>query len=201
MPLIRRPSPAAPDPAAPAPAFTGGTAEERWAAARAAAGSAEAVPTLAAALATEPDMRVREAIFTSLALIDTDASVQAVLAHVRSDDAGMRTAALDALRAMPRRAGRHLPALLRDPDADVRILACDLCRSVAPPELHALLGPLLETEPEANVCAAAVEVLADGGGPDILPALSRCAARFGGDPFLAFSIRIAAARIAAQRCG
>ncbi|MFG1465049.1 HEAT repeat domain-containing protein [Xanthobacter sp. DSM 24535] len=203
MPLIRGASPASGDrltvgdPPAPA-SLAGATSEERWAAARAAAGSAGNVPILQAALMSETDPRVREAIFTSLALINTDESAQAVLPHLRSDDAQMRTAALDALRTMPDRVAGHLPALLEDPDADVRLLACDLCRALPPAPLHTLLTALLLREQEANVCAAAVEVLADCGSPDVLPALHQCAERFTGDPFLSFSIEVAARRIASQ---
>ncbi|MEP9378153.1 HEAT repeat domain-containing protein [Aquabacter sp. CN5-332] len=199
MPLIRNTSQ---KPSAPPPSHAGltsGTSEERWAAARAAANSAGNVAALEAALSEERDPRVREAIFTSLALINTDESVRAVLQHVRSDDARVRTGALDALRAMPERTAGHLPALLSDPDSDVRLLACELCRSVPLAQMHEMLGRLLATESEANVCAAAVDVLADCGGREMLPALSQCANRFGNDPFLAFSIKVAIQRIASQR--
>ncbi|MFG1425875.1 HEAT repeat domain-containing protein [Roseixanthobacter glucoisosaccharinicivorans] len=200
MPLIRTTSSMPPDAPASSPAgLTSGSSEDRWAAARAAGGSARNVAALRAALAQEQDPRVREAIFTSLALINTDDSIEAVLPHVRSDDARLRTGALDALRAMPERTARHLPALLADADSDVRVLACDLCRALPLAALHELLGALLARETEPNVCAAAVDVLADCGGQEILPALSHCALRFGGDPFLTFSIKIAKERIAAQR--
>ena len=60
------------------------------------------------------------------------------------------------------------------------------------------LGPkveILATESQANVCAAAVEVLAEVGGPELLPALAECAARFPDDPFLAFAVQVASERI------
>jgi hypothetical protein len=43
--------------------------------------------------------------------------------------------------------------------------------------------------------AAAVEVLAEIGQPDVLPALASCAERFAGDEFLAFSLKVAVERI------
>ena len=58
-----------------------------------------------------------------------------------------------------------------------------------------LLCELLDAELEANVCASAVEVLAEVGGPAALPALARCEARFRGTSFLEFAIRITADRI------
>ena len=57
----------------------------------------------------------------------------------------------------------------------------------------------LERDTEANVCAAAIEVLAEIGLPAALPALEKCACAFSDQSFLSFSIRIAAERIASQR--
>ena len=107
----------------------------------------------------------------------------------------LRTAALDALRAMPEASRPHVAGLLADPDADVRLLSCELARGLPEGEANRLLGDLLERETEKNVAAAAVEVLAEIGRPEVLPALARCAERFADDPFLAFSIKVATDRI------
>jgi hypothetical protein len=48
------------------------------------------------------------------------------------------------------------------------------------------------------VCAAAVESLAEIGGAEALPALTRCAERFRENSFLQFSISVAIDRIRAQ---
>ncbi len=193
MPLIRKPS--APS-QAPAPAsLTAATSDERWAAARAAVDKPDGAALLATALVQESDRRVREAIFTALARIATTQSADAVVPYLRSDDASLRTGAIDALRAMPRAAAGHLPRLLADADADVRILSCELARDLPEPEANRLLCDLLEGESEKNVCAAAVEVLADIGNPTALPTLQRCAARFASDAFVAFSIRVAIERL------
>ena len=119
---------------------------------------------------------------------------------LRSDDASLRTGALDALRAMPRRAvAPHLPRLLADPDADVRLLSCELVRDLPAERGQRGCCAICSTrETETNVCAAAVEVLAEIGGPEALPALARCAERFADDPFLAFAIKVATDRIGAQ---
>lgn len=201
MPLIRRELTAPTSPRGAAAdvmaALTSGSADARWTAARGLAGSPEGVQALAGALLTEADPRVREAIFTSLARAGTPQSVAAVLPHLRSDDAEVRTGALDALRAMPEAARPHLAALLKDGDPDVRLLACEIVRELPGPDAVGLLGDLLKRESEANVCAAAVEVVAEIGDPSILPALARCAQRFDHEPFLIFAIRVATNRIGA----
>ena len=173
--------------------------EERWAAVRAAAGLPDGVQALAGALASETDVRVREAIFTALARIGTHDCAAVVAPYIRSDDASLRTGALDALRLMPEAVAALLPALLADADADVRLLACDLARNLPGDAASRSLSALLQREPEANVCAAAVEVLAEVGGVDALRALEACRARFAGDPFLSFAITVAAERIGALR--
>jgi HEAT repeat protein len=196
MPLIRKSPEAAPSPsmASPAGALRGGTPDERWAAARALA-IPEGVGALAEALIAETDPRIREAILTSLARIGSPEAAAAVVPHIRSDDASVRTAALDALRAMPGAAATALPDLLADADADVRLLACELVRALPTPEATRLLCVLIERDAEANVCAAAIDVLAEAAGPDALPALALCADRFSDQPFLTFAAKIAAERI------
>jgi HEAT repeat protein len=170
-------------------ALLSGSPEERWRAARTVAEMGADAPLLTQALELEEDSRVREAIFTGLARIATPEAALAALPYLRSDDANLRAGALDALRMMPEASRPHLTALLRDPDADVRLLACDLLRGQATSEATLMLTALLETEPEANVCAAAVEVLAEVGGPLAVPSLQRCAHRFRSDPFLGFAIK------------
>jgi HEAT repeat protein len=154
---------------------------------------------LAQALKTEADLRVREAIFTSLVRIGSTDAVDAVIPCLRGDDAALRTGALDALRAMIGAVRPVLPALLSDPDADIRLLVCDLARELPSTEATRMLCDVLSHETEANVCAAAVDVLADLGGPDALPMLQATAARFGDVTFLTFAVKIAMERILAEQ--
>ena len=202
MPLIRKaPGAAAPPPspgAAKVAALTDGSDEERWSAARAAADDPDAVPALADAVARERDPRVREAMFTSLSRIRTAASVEALLPLLRSDDSALRTGALDALRAMKGVVRPYVAQLIHDQDSDVRLLACELVRTLPSEDASGLLCALIDAELEPTVCASAIEVLAEVGGPEALPALARCAARFRTTPFLLFSIRITTDRIRSQ---
>lgn len=198
MPLVRKPSTPTPSVAAGSPALLrDGTTDERWMAARSLTTPAD-IQALEGALANEAEARVREAILTSLGRIATEESAAVVIPYIRSDDASLRTAALDVLLTMPGAVAASLPGLLGDPDPDVRLLACELARVMPGAEPSRLLGALIDREPEANVCAAAIEVLAEVGGPEAVPALQRCAARFPHEPFLVFSIKVAVQRIGAQ---
>jgi HEAT repeat protein len=206
MPLIRKgpETTAAPAPERPEQALAAlgaGDADARWNAARGLAGHAAAVSALAQAARRETDPRVREALFTSLARIDTPEAADAVIAFVRSDDADVRTEALDALRIMIGAVRPRLPELLSDDDDDVRILCCDLVRELSSAEASRLLGPLLVGDSAPNVCAAAVDVLAEVGDPSVLPSLEACAARFPGETFLVFAAKVAAERIADEHAG
>jgi HEAT repeat protein len=202
MPLVKKtfaPSPPAESGAESLRAkLCSGSPEERWTAARGLSRFADAVPTLSAALEGEANENVREAIFTSLARIASDESFAALLPYLRTDDAKSRTAALDALKLMPGIARAHLPDLLHDPDPDIRLLACDLARLVPEIETAELLARLAQSDPLANICAAAIDVLAEIGTAAQLPALASSAARFPSEPFLAFSARIAAEHIRAR---
>jgi HEAT repeat protein len=205
MPLIRKPAwdKRKPDTAAAQPdavlaALTDGNEDERWAAARAAVSITGAVDALAAALRLEADARVREAMFTSLTRIGSSESVGAIIPLLRADDASLRTGAIDALRAMPVAVLDYMPALVSDADTDVRILSCDIARVLPGEQATSIMSALLAREPDANVCAAAIDVLAEVGGPAVLPALDSCAARFPQMPFIAFAVRIARDRILSQ---
>lgn len=199
MPLIRTESAKPGTEGAPAvdlaAELKNASSDARWAAARNAADRPETVPILAEALARESSERVREAIVTSLVRIATAEAASALLPYLRSDDANLRTCALDGLRAMPELSKPYLQQLLVDPDGDVRLLACDLARNLSGPEVPQLLCDLLETDPSSTVCAAAVEALAEIGDADAVASLERCAARFRDVPFLVFAVKIASERL------
>jgi HEAT repeat protein len=193
MPLIRKESDASVSREA-LPSLASVSPDERWVAARATRDPA-AIPPLGEALAHERDARVREAIFTALARIASAESAQVLLPYLRVDDANMRTGAMDALRAMQAASRPYLPGLLTDPDPHVRLLACDLVRDVGGADGPGWLCALIETEPEVNVCAAAVEALGEIADAAAAASLSRCAERFPDDPFLGFAIKVVAERL------
>ena len=170
-------------------------AESRWTAARALAGQADAVPALAAALGREPTPRVREALMTALIRIGNAASVEVILPYLRSQDAGQRAAAIEALQALPDAIAPFMAPLLSDSDSDVRLLATELARNMEAPKATRLLCELIEREHHPNVCAAAIDVLTEVGTLEALPTLEKCAARFAATPFLPFAISVAMSRI------
>ena len=169
--------------------------DQRWTAARALGGHPGAVPALAAALKAEHVPRVREAIMTALVRVGDEASVQTLLPYLRSSDAARRGAAIDALQSLPAAIAPFLAALLQDTDSDVRILAIELVRGLPAPEATRLLCGLLANETHPNVCASAVDALAELGTPDALPVLQEWAVRFAKTAFLPFAISVAIARI------
>lgn len=200
MPLIRK----APDAGTPSSASVGDAAGtlrsvadpgQRRQAARALASRPDAVPDLAAALGSESEPAVREAIFASLTAIGGEGAVQALVAALRTDDAGLRNGALEALRSMPEAVQPHLPRLLADDDCDVRILATELARGLPAGDATAVLCAMLARETQPNACGAALDVLTEVGTPNALPTLRTVAARFASDPFVPFAAQVAIARI------
>ncbi len=199
MPLIRKEpivSSAPPTLANSRADLKSGSSEARWSAARALAKDPSSVASLGDALMVEEDPRVREALFTSLAHIQTPDAVGAILPHIRSEDAAIRGGALDALISIPQAVESQLSSLLNDPDADVRLLVCDVVRRLPGSVASRYLCELLSHETQANVCGAAVEALSEVGQQDALPVLAMCAERFVSEPFLLFSIKAASHRIA-----
>jgi HEAT repeat protein len=202
MPFIKR-GESAPgrkaDASPPVAALGSPDAQARWSAARALGGNAAAVPALAAALAAEDVARVREAIVTALVRVGDEASIRALLPYLRSQDSALRAAAIEALQALPEATLPFMTALLADTDTDVRILATELARNMPAKDATRVLCGVLESDPHPNVCAAAIEVLAEVGTSAAVPALTACAARFSGTPFLPFAASTAIARISGAK--
>jgi HEAT repeat protein len=202
MPLVRRDntvprqeSPGDQDPAPLVARLDSEDADERWRAARALSDHTDAVPALAAALGRESAPQVSEAIITALMRIGGEAGIAALVPYLRSSDAARRSAVTEALQALPQAIAPFLTALLDDADPDVRIRAVELARGMPAREATALLSALILREGDANVCAAAIDVLSELGTRDALPALRACAEKFAGTPFLPFAISVAIARI------
>lgn len=201
MPFVKRgavPSTAdqlAQDSAAAIANLTNPQAETRWSAARSLGNYPQAIPALAVALGIERVSRVREAIITALISIGDEASVRALLPYLRSQDAGLRSATVEALQSLPNAISSFVDQLLKDSDSDVRLVATELVRNMPSGKATEALCRLLERERDPNVCAAAIELLAEVGTRDAVPALQSCAERFAGVPFLAFAASTAIARI------
>ncbi len=172
MPLVRKPVGAAADAgrdaAAVLAALASGTDDERWAAARAAAELPGGVAALGRGAARRERVRAcaRRCSRPGAHRARRRAS-SAVLPFLRSDDASSAHGRLDALRAMHERgSAAHLPRLLarprcRRPRARAASSSREHARATRPTRCSATCST---REPEQNVCAAAVDVLAEIGG-------------------------------------
>jgi HEAT repeat protein len=207
MPLVRAdhaaepvPSGLADDPGDPRPLLARLHAAEpsqRRAAARGLAAYPPAAAELCARLGVEPAASVRSVILTSLIGMQSDAVVCGLLPCLRSEDAALRNGVIEALQRMPDALVPHIRPLLEDEDSDVRIFAVNVLGALAHPQAPRWLEAVLRCDPHVNVCAAAVEGLAELGDAASVPALAGLAARFPGEQFIAFAVQAALARIGA----
>lgn len=182
MPLVRR------DPLKPTMASTASEPTPRR--------SAE---ELGRALATERDLRARDALLAALLAIADPAAAAVLAGHLRSEDAGLRNACIETLQAMPAAAGAVMPDLLSDPDPDVRLLATEIVRTQPTDVANELLAGLLDGETHPNVCGAAVEVLAEVGTVAAVPALEAARTRFAAQAFLPMAIDTVLVRLGQGR--
>lgn len=159
----------------------------------------EAADDLGLALEKEKDLRRREALLAALLAISDPSAAEALALHLRSEDAWLRNACIETLQAMPAAAASVLPGLLSDPDPDVRLLATEIVRTQPTEAASDLLAGLLDAETHPNVCGAAVEVLAEVGTADAMPALLAARARFASEAFLPLAIDTVLARLGSGR--
>ncbi|GGB28278.1 PBS lyase [Sphingomonas metalli] len=170
------------------------TASERRAAVRRLEDSVEGQAALCRRLPDETAASVREAILAALIRHRSPAIAAALLPLLRSEDPALRNAAIEGLAEMPDEVAPHIEALLADPDSDVRIFAANLLGVL--PHVRAgewLLAAL--SDDHVNVCGAAIDGLAEIGGPDAADALDAVPGRFPGHRFIAFAAGVAARRI------
>jgi len=166
----------------------------RWAA-RDLAVYPEAVAALTERLEKEPDGTVREAILTSLMLINTSAAVEGLVRCLRSEDAALRNGAIEAMKSMPDAVTPIITGLLRDPDSDVRIFAVNILESLRHPDVEKWLIEVISQDAHVNVCATAVDLLGELGTAAAVGPLEALKARFPGETYIAFSVDIALKRI------
>ncbi|SDE97456.1 HEAT repeat domain-containing protein [Rhodospira trueperi] len=115
-------------------------------------------------------------------------TVEALISLMRSKNASVRVQTVSALQQVPDETAAFVPALMSDPDPNVRILTANLLQDFAHPDTHAWLRALLRTDTHVNVCMAAVEALAETGTPDMVEDLDRLVDRFPDQPFVAAAV-------------
>ena len=172
------------------------TPAERRAAASQLAGDPEAAGELVAALVREDNAGVRAAMLAALVTINTPEAAAGLAVMVGSNDAGLRNAACDALRDMGDAGRAAVDSLLASPDPGLRIFAVGLLQTPGDARAHERLRVILAREQELNVALAAIEALAQIGGPEDTDALRACAARFSHESFARFAAELACRRLA-----
>lgn len=170
----------------------------RRAAARELANHPDAAMALCDRLEVETSPSVRAVLMTSLIKLQSPDVAARLAMHLRSDDAPLRNAVIEALQEMPEAFSPHLQQLLADPDSDVRIFAVNILGALRHASAPRWLAQVLAGEAHVNVCAAAVDALAEVGGLEAIDALDALRDRFGGEPFMTFAIDTAIRRIRGQ---
>ncbi len=173
-------------------------ARARRNAARELADHPQAAMALCDRLEHERGPSVRAVLFTSLIRLQSPDVAGRLAMHLRSDDAQLRNGAIEALQEMPDAIAPHLSDLLNDDDSDVRIFAVNILGALRFEEAPRLLTEVLRKESHINVCAAAVDALAEVGGMEAIEALEELRARFADDAFIVFAVDTAIRRIRAD---
>jgi HEAT repeat protein len=132
----------------------------------------DAVPLLAGLLA-HGHLGVQEAADGALRRIGGRAAVQAVIPHLRSDEAPARNLAMDILREIGAQDFPSLVSLLHDPDSDIRIYASDILGSTKSPLAVEPLCEALLKDPEVNVRYQAAVSLGSLGDPEAARCLNK----------------------------
>jgi HEAT repeat protein len=171
------------------------TGVRRWAA-RDLVAHPQAAAAVCAQLSRERDSSVRSVLFSSAARLGGAVVAEALLPLLRSEDPGLRNGAIEVLSGLPNAVAPHIERLLHDADGDVRIFSVNLLGDLPHPQVPQWLAQVLLHETAVNVVGAALEVLAEVGTPDSLPALQAAARRFADDAYIVFAVDLAIARIA-----
>jgi HEAT repeat protein len=143
----------------------------------------------------EPDRAVLDLLLTLLVESSSRAVVVRLLPCLASQDAGLRGAVAEALEQMPGPLSVEIRSLLGHHDPDVRLQAVVALQHARIPSAPQLLLEVLAQDEHVNVCAAALEGLAEVGEAEALPTVEALPARFPDVPFVAFAAGVCAARI------
>ena len=164
-------------------------------------GAPWAVAALCARAGVEVDDTVRESILTVMMGCRSRATVEGLLPYLASPNPSLRNGVVDVLRVMAEAVGPHVDGILRNQDAAVRLMGIDLLVGLHDARVPAWLVGVIERDDDLNVCAAAVDALAEIGEPAAVPALKAVLERFPAVPFLEFAVRTAIARIGNSKGG
>jgi len=171
---------------------------ERRAAVRGLAAFPDSMVFLYEHLAVETNNSVRSLVFVELINHKSFAVAGDLLCLLASEDANLRGGAIEALQEMPDEMAPHVEAMLVDPDSDVRIGVVAILAALRHPKVPIWLQEVIERDPHVNVCAAAIDALAEVGEPRSIPALIALAKRFRDIAFIQFAVAAATRRISGR---
>lgn len=155
----------------------------------------EGMPILCDHLERERAVSVRSVIMTALIQSRSGVAVEGLIRYLRSENTALRNEAIEALQEMPDEIAPYMEALLCDPESDVRIFAVNILAVLPNSRAPEWLQKVILEDGHVNVCAAAVDCLAEVGTPASIPALKELRLRFGDQPFMTFAIEAALRRI------
>ncbi|MBV5310920.1 HEAT repeat domain-containing protein [Chromatium okenii] len=144
---------------------------------------------------TEPS--VIEVILTTLTRIGDECAVVGLIRCLRTENAMLRNAAIEAMKLLPDEVAPLMGRLLNDADPDVRIFAVDVLESLRHPQVESWLIRVITEDAHLNVCGAAVDLLGEVGSECARPALLALKQRFIDEPYIQFAADLALTRIAA----
>ena len=156
---------------------------------------ARSVENFVAQMIADPDPLAREAALTSLARLEGPFPAQALVALMLQGDSVNRNAAIETLGCLGERAVDALASLLARVDAEGRIYALTALERIGGPRAAELALSVACEDADVNVCAAAIEVVAQNGVSAMTATLNRIAAKFPDQPYLAFAVRTAQKRL------
>ncbi|WP_353684299.1 HEAT repeat domain-containing protein [Thermodesulfovibrio sp. 3907-1M] len=150
---------------------------------------------LIAQLMKEKDISVRELIISSLIAIGDEKAIEGLIDCLKSDDAHLRNSAIEALKQIPDKVAPHIERLLNSSEPDVRIFTINILESLRHPDVIKWLIEVIERDENVNVCATALDLLAEIGTEKAIPAIKRVKEKFKDEPYIQFAADLALRRI------
>jgi len=154
-----------------------------------------AAEALVARLPLEDEISVLDVILTTLTCIGDETAVAGLVECLRSEDARLRNAAIEAMQQLPNEVAPLMGRLLHDTNPDVRIFSVNVLESLRHPQVEAWLIEVISGDPLVNVCATAVDLLGEVGSEAARQPLLDLKLRFADEPYIQFATDLALKRI------
>jgi HEAT repeat protein len=153
------------------------------------------VDLLVETLKSEADSFVREAILTSLARRADARAITALAELIGDEDPRLRNGVIETLSSMGDEVIDCLAPMLDSENHHIRIYVLTVLSMIKNPRAALVALKTAQCDDNVNVCAAALEVVAASGSPDLIRELRSIPSRFPNQPYLAFAARAALSQI------